>query len=115
MISYSDEIRGVSAPEGWSGSYELSERLRDIQTTFGDTVHQSGRADYLVRFLVNYPVGQFERIANAFFVVATDSEITIMTSFEYGELETVERLAYDEAWQDGVVEAFTAFRTRIAP
>jgi hypothetical protein len=109
VISYSDEIRGARLPPFDERSHELSEALHDVSSAAGDTVHTFGRADYVVRFLVNHPDRTIPG-PHAFLVVAKNDGVSIMTKVSDGDLRSTADFSWDEPWFEGLVEKFRVFR-----
>jgi hypothetical protein len=114
VISYSDQWGGKSIPEFEARSFELSEALHAIGSAAGDTVHQSGRADYVVRF-TDLPGAESRPPApNAFVVAAGRDGIHILEKAGEGELVKTKTFIWRDAWFDGICAAFQAFRERLA-
>lgn len=115
VISYSDAVYGAGANKRFEkSSFELSERLMDVSARRGDTVHTSGRADYVVRFLVNHlePEEHLPRSTTCFAIAAGPEGIQILTKRGTEHGSVVAEMRYDDEglWTDTVVRFFEQFR-----
>jgi hypothetical protein len=116
VISYSDEIQNGLGPSAWrEADRRLVDALHTIGREFGDQVHTSGSADYLVRFLVNVTdITVQERVRNYFLVLVSGEGIDTVTKIGDEELSREGPLTFEESWVDEICNRFRAFRERLA-
>ena len=115
MISYSDTIRSGLAP-GWYNSFDVTDAVFSIQQEFGDTAHTRGRPDYVVRELINQASSEMnEDIANSFFLIVVNRHgLTVIEKIGAAVPDAILQCDAGDDWLSRVVEAFRAFRRRLA-
>lgn len=116
MISYSDEIHNGFAPNAWrEAAFQINNAFHAIGREFGDQVHTSGRADYLVRCLVNVTdLTVRERVSNYFLILVSDDGIATVTKVGEGEPFRDTAFPFRDGWENELCNRFRAFRKRLA-
>jgi hypothetical protein len=115
VISYFDSIFYPGAhPEFGQDSHALSLKLANVSDRFGDRTHQSGSADYLVRFWSNpETLDVREQVANYFLVVGRADTIEIIEKVGDEDPICSATLPYADGWRDNVANKFEQFRQRL--
>jgi hypothetical protein len=116
MTSYSDAIHYGEIPDTWkNANWRISQALLAIGQEFGDEVHTSGRADYLVRFLVNASTTNVqERIPNYFLVLVNRDGVDTVAKVVDAEPYRAGALTFQRAWEDDICDRFRDFRRQLA-
>lgn len=116
MISYSDyRFHSAGAdPRFGANSHRLGDRLLGVSGRYGDTVHTSGRADYVIRMLENFPSPEEELPSDvSCFAIAAGPrslQILVKRGSEHGSLTAEVEFDSEESWMQEVERLFVEFR-----
>ena len=115
MIAYFDSHGVGRNPWYQERSRELAEAIMTIYTDeFGDRVHQSGPADFLVRQLAGVEsIEVRESVPNCFLIVERPEGLEVAARVGGGEIAIWAAYSSDDEWFDGIQGQFRRFREQI--